>query len=487
MTHVEFRCDLSEKAEPFPHFWEHTVGSGHAPLALRADWQAHMRRCHEELGFRYVRVHALLSDHMGTLVRHHEKLGYSFFNADQILDFLLSIGMKPFVELSFMPKALASGDATVFDYEANVTPPRDYAEWGALVGRLVSHWVDRYGVREVREWFFETWNEPNLPEFWTGTQADYFTLYRHTVEAIKGVDAQLQVGGPATAKNAWVGEFLDFCETTGQPADFVTTHHYPTDAFGSETDDTETQLAQSRRSVLREQAQDTRRRARGRPVYYTEWNTSSNPRDALHDEPYAAAFVTKTVMEMNGLVEGYSFWTFSDIFAENYFTSVPFHGGFGLLTLHGVPKPTYRAFELLHHLGTELAPVAGSHPTVDAWVVRKGATVTVLLTNHALPRHPVRTEQVRITLTGVSEPGAAYVERIDEAHANAKRLWLTLGEPEYPSGAEVERLRDASLVRREPYAYERVNGGLTLDIALPPHAVAALTLAFAPDSGQHGS
>src|SRR5205085_8764994 len=187
-----------------------------------------------------------------------------------------------------------------------------------------------------------------------GTQEAYFKLYRYTVEAIKGVDGGLRVGGPATAKNQWITEFLDFCERNKLPADFVSTHHYPTDALGTEEQDTETQLAHSRRSILRDWAEETHRRARGQPVYYTEWNTSSNPRDPLHDEPYAAAFVIKTVMEAMGLVEGYSFWTFTDIFEENYFPSVPFHGGFGLLNLHGIPKPTYRAFELLHRIGNEL-------------------------------------------------------------------------------------------------------------------------------------
>lgn len=481
MGQVELRCSLSATPAPFPHFWEHTVGSDHAPMALRADWQEQLRRCHGELGFRYVRFHGLLSDHMGTLVRHHDKPGYSFFNADQIVDFLLAIGMKPFVELSFMPKALASGDTTVFNYEANVTPPRDYGEWAALVRRLVSHWVERYGAPEVREWFFEVWNEPNLPEFWTGTQADYFTLYRSTAAAIKGVDPQLRVGGPATAKNAWVDEFLTFGETAGLPADFVTTHHYPTDAFGRDTDDTEAQLSQSRRSVLREQGRETQRVARGTPVYYTEWNTSSNPRDTLHDEPYAAAFVTKTVMEMRGLVEGYSFWTFSDIFEENYFPSAPFHGGFGLLTLHGIPKPTYRAFELLHHLGTELLEVEGTHDTVDAWVVRNGSSLTVLLTNHALPRHAIQTEQVRIALMDAPKGCVATVQRIDDTHANAKRAWHGMGAPEYPSGAEAERLQAASRMVKEPHWGAEVNGSLTLDIALPPHAVAAITIECGPD------
>ncbi|MCA1593742.1 MAG: beta-xylosidase [Acidobacteria bacterium] len=486
MGSANFYCNLSEPTTALPHFWEHTVGSCHAPLALRADWQRHLKRCHDELGFRHVRFHGLLSDDVGTLICHEEKFLYSFFNADQIFDFLLSIGMKPFVELSFMPLALSSGGTTVFKYAANVTPPRDYKEWTALIRKLVSHWVGRYGVREVREWFFEVWNEPNLKEFWTGTQGDYFNLYRHTVHAIKGVDASLRVGGPATAKNEWIEEFLDFCELNSLPVDFVTTHHYPTDAFGGEGDDTEAQLAKSRRSVLREQTQDTHRRAGGRPLYYTEWNASSNPRDPLHDEPYAAAFVAKTIMEAAGLVEGYSFWTFSDIFEENYFPSVPFHGGFGLMNLHGIPKPTYRTYQLLHALGTEQLVVDGAHETVDGWVVRNDHSLTVLLTNHALPRHPIRTEHVSFKLTNTPPSCSAYVQRIDMAHANAKRVWKEMGEPEYLKAHEVERLQEASRMWKEPQAWEYAERTIYLENTLPPQSVAAITLEFTPDQSGGG-
>src|SRR5688500_8437744 len=211
MSSIHFFCNLAEARTPLPHFWEHTVGSDHAPVALRADWQRQLQRAHEDLGFRYVRFHGLLSDDLGTLVQEKNTLLYSFFNADQIFDYLLSIGMKPFIELSFMPKALASGSKTVFNYKANITPPTNHKQWAALINRLVSHWVDRYGVAEVREWFFEVWNEPNLKAFWTGTQREYFKLYRYTAEAIKQVDAGIKVGGPATAKSEWIEEFVDFC------------------------------------------------------------------------------------------------------------------------------------------------------------------------------------------------------------------------------------------------------------------------------------
>lgn len=475
----DFSCRLTDRPTPLPHFWEHTIGSGHATLALRADWQKQLRRCHEELGIRHVRFHGLLSEDMGTFTIQQDRPLDSFFNTDQIFDFLLSIGMKPFVELSFMPAALASGKQTVFHYAGNVTPPQDYKKWADLIGRLVGHWVDRYGITEVRKWFFEVWNEPNLKAFWSKGQKEYFELYRATVSAIKKVDASLQVGGPATAKNEWIAEFVAFCAKHKLPVDFVSTHHYPTDALGHEGDDTVTQLANSRRSLLHEQAQDTFRRAQGKPVYYTEWNASSNPRDALHDEPYAAAFIVKTILEMNGLVEGYSFWTFSDIFEENYFPSVPFHGGFGLLNLYGIPKPTYRAFELLHRLGTEALLVDGMHATVDAWAIPQGNKLTLLLTNHALPRHSIATETVRLRVADAMEPRAVSLARIDETHANPRKLWEKMKRPDYLSPAQAEKLEEASRLQSEPHHWKYRERELRIELKLPPHSVAAIMVEFA--------
>jgi len=477
---IHFSCCLSDKSTALPHFWEHTVGSGHAPLALRADWQQQLKECHQQIGFRHVRFHDILSDDMGTLMDEQNQLRYSFFNADQICDFLLSIGMKPFVELSFMPSTLSSGSKTVFHYCANVTPPKNYAAWAKFIGKLVTHWVQRYGIDEVSLWFFEVWNEPNLKSFWTGTKADYFKLYRFTAFAIKEVDCRLQVGGPATAKNEWITEFLDFCDKNNVPVDFVSTHHYPTDALGSIGEDTETQLAHGKRSILRTWAQDTHRKAHGKPLYYTEWSSSSNPRDHLHDEPYTAAVIIKTMMEARGLVQGYSFWTFSDIFEENYMPANAFQGGFGLLTLQGIAKPSYRAFELLHRLGVDELPVKGVHETVDVWVVRGRDAVTVLLTNHALPRHPIETESVHIQLTGLPAPRNVYIERIDDDHANAKRLWIEMGKPAIPTPREVEQLRTASQILRELLQWKYEAETLHLDIAMPPHAIAAITVELAP-------
>jgi xylan 1,4-beta-xylosidase len=477
-----FTSHLSAIPIALRHAWEHTVGSGHAILALRADWQEQLRRCHDELGFRYVRFHGLLSDDLGTLIEHEGKPLYSFFNANRICDFLLSIGMKPFVELSFMPEILASGRETVFKYRGNVTPPADYDDWATLIRKLVTHWVDRYGIDEVRQWFFEVWNEPNLPAFWTGTQDEYFKLYRHTVQAFKSVNASLCVGGPATAMTEWIDEFLDYCKRNSVAVDFISTHIYPTDPLGFEGADTEEELASSPRDLLRDRAKTVYEHARGRPVYFTEWNISSNPRDHYHDEPFAAAYAAKIALETDPFVDGYSFWTFTDIFEENYFPSIPFHGGFGLLNLYGVPKPVYRAFQLLHALGTEQFPVVGTHETVDVWVVRKGFSITVFLTNHAQPRHAIVNQVVEVRLAEAAEPLAASIERVDEDHANPRRWWREMGEPEYLSRSQVEQLEAASRLTKEPLGFSYENRTLRFEVDLPPHAVAAVTLEFAPES-----
>jgi len=484
---VTFNSSLSAPAAPLRHAWEHTVGSSRAVLALRADWQGQLTRCHDELGFRHVRFHGLLTDDMGTLIAHQEKPLYSFFNADRIWVFLLSIGMRPFVELGFMPEMLASGRETVFRFRGNVTPPADYDAWATLIRKLVGHWVERYGIAEVRQWFFEVWNEPNLPAFWTGTQDDYLKLYAHTVQAIKTVDASLRVGGPATAMTAWIDELLDYGERNRLPVDFISTHIYPTDPLGFEGADTEEQLANSPRHLMRDRAKLVRALARDRPVYFTEWNISSNPRDHYHDEPFAAAYAAKIVLETDPFVDGYSFWTFTDIFEENYFPSSPFHGGFGLLNLYGVPKPIYRAFQLLHALGDELLPVTGTHETVDAWVVRKGQSTTVFLTNHAQPRHDLATQRVTVCLTDAGAPLASSIERIDEDHANPRRLWQEMGEPEYPSRAQVAQLEAASRLVKEPLSVAYAERAIRFDVELPPHSVAAVTLELALEPSLAGA
>ena len=473
-----FTSDLGATPTPLPPVWNECLGSGHAPLALRADWQEQLKRCRRELGLRHVRFHGIMSDRLGTYIIHDGKPLYSFHNIDGIYDAVLALGVRPVVELSFMPHALASGDKTVMNYADYVTPPKDWGRWETLVGKLAKHWVDRYGIDEVARWPMEVWNEPNLQAFYTGDFDDYALLYERTVNAVKNVDARLKVGGPVTAKSEWVGRMVEHCEKRGLPLDFVSTHVYPTDAKGSEGDDTVSQLANSTRDFLLDKAREVAGQAGGREVWWTEWSSSSNPRDPLHDEPFAAAYCVKAILDNAQFVKAYSWWTFSDVFEENYFPSEVFQGGFGLLTIYGTPKPVYSAYRLMAGLGDELLPTDGEHATVARWTTRGEQRVAVMLSNVALPRHPIQAESVTVTLHHCPEPKGVYVMRVDEEHCNPKRLWYDLGSPRYLDDAQVGLLDDNGrpAARPLPHSWDPETGTFSATLTVPPQGLALITV-----------
>lgn len=251
---------------------------------------------------------------------------YNYVNIDNIFDFLMEIGMKPFIELGFMPSCLASSEDTCFHYKGNITPPKDYTMWYDFIQSFTSHCVERYGMDEVRSWFFEVWNEPNLPFFWKGTREEYFKLYEYSAKAIKSVDGELKVGGPATSISAWILEMIDYCKVHDVPIDFITAHHYPTDDPLWKNEDMTMQeffmslgdqYGKYERGIIKKMTQKARREAGEYPLYFTEWNTSAMTGDNLHDECYASAMIAKILADNDGLVEGYSYWTFTDIFEES--------------------------------------------------------------------------------------------------------------------------------------------------------------------------
>src|SRR5579875_706566 len=230
---VQIKVDASAQGTPFPHFWEQMFGSGRAVLSLRDDYRRDLDAVHRATGFQYVRFHGIFDDDVGLVQRGKDgKITWNFSYVDQIYDGLLAHGVKPFVELSFMPKALSSDPSRQqsFSYHPNPMPPRNYAEWNAMIRAFAQHLIARYGIDEVANWYFEVWNEPNL-DFWGGEpkQSTYFTLYDNTARTLKAVNPRLRVGGPATAQAAWVTAFLDHVHKDHVPVDFVSSHIYGDD------------------------------------------------------------------------------------------------------------------------------------------------------------------------------------------------------------------------------------------------------------------
>lgn len=469
---IHYSVDLKSQGRPYPHYWEFCISSCHAATILREDVREQIRKAHRECGFRYLRFHGLLNDDMSVFfVPMFGEPIISFYNIDMVFDFLLETGMKPFIELGFMPSALASGSQTCFHYKGNVTMPKDEAEWQRLIKLLAAHLIDRYGRDEVSQWFFEVWNEPNLNFFFNGTQEDYFHLYELTARALKEVDECLQVGGPATSVNAWIKEFRTFCDENHVPYDFITTHHYPSDdplsTLGmngpGEKGHTFDMEAISRlspeelqkmvesfsrsgnnknpRDILRQMTKKAAEEAAPYPLYYTEWNGSVE-----FDSSYQAAFIAQTIAYNDNLVKGYSFWTVSDIFEEMGMKPWPFKNEFGLLTNHGIAKPSYRVFQALHEAGDIRIDVEKQDDLVEVLALTNGDEATVFVYNHDLNRREVKTEEVTLCLKGAA---VIWKTVIDETNCNPLKAWQDMGSPQYLRKEQIGILHEASELRYE--------------------------------------
>jgi len=360
------------------------VGAGRANEGLRADWQQQLAFVKKECDFKYIRMHGLLTDDMA--VYSEDRKGnpqYNYMYIDALYDYLLSIGVKPFVELGFMPAALASGHQTIFWWRGNVTPPKDYNKWENFISNLTQHFTERYGVDEVKTWYFEVWNEPNLsPGFWTGTQADYFKLYQYTAKAIKSVNPDYKVGGPGTAGAAWESEMIDFCVKNNIPIDFISTHSYGVkQGFLDEYGNGGTVLSKDPMSVSGDVLQSRKEIATSaKPnleLHYTEWSSSYTPSDPLHDSYHEAAYILEKIKQVGNVANSMSYWVFTDIFEEPGPRFTPFHGGFGLLTIQGIPKPAFYAYQFMNKLGkTEL-----TNTDTRSWATKTDNGVQLLLWN----------------------------------------------------------------------------------------------------------
>ena len=436
-----------------------SVGADYPGTTIREDALAQLKTARDELGFRYIRFHDIFHDDMGV---YHEVAGrpvYDWTRIDHLYDRFLAMGVKPFVELGFTPDAMKTSDQTIFYWKGNTSHPQP-EKWTALIDAFVRHLIDRYGADEVRSWYFEFWNEPNLDGFWErADQAAYFDYYVRTARAIKAIDPALRVGGPATAGAAWVPEFLAYAERHDAPVDFVTTHTYGVEGgFLDERGEGDNKLSRDPDAVVADvrkvRAEIEASPRPGLPLFITEWSTSYNPRDPIHDDYFGAAYVLDKLHRSEGLVQGMSYWAYSDLFEEPGPQTKPFDGGFGLMTPQGVRKPTFFAYKYLNGLGDrELA--TGDDQSIAAL---KGDTVQVLAWRYELPDQPVSNRPffrqvrapaaaapLRIDLAGL-QPGVhdARVRRVGFKANDAYTAYLEMGSPPQLSDAQLTTLQAAT-------------------------------------------
>ena len=470
---VTLTVDTVAPGEVLPRPWQPMIGSERLSQLLctelsggkeiGVELEAALRRVHDEVGVGTVRAHSILHDDLGVYREVDGEPVHDFTLVDEVYDKIMAIGLRPCVELGFMPRDLASDPSKfVFQYEGIVSPPKDWNRWADLISALVRHLMDRYGYDEVLGWDFEVWNEANLSVFWSSTRAEWMKLYDVTAAAVKAVDERLAVGGPSSAAAGWVDDLLEHVSHSGAPVDFVTTHTYgnaPLDV----------------RPTLERYGSTAR-------IVWTEWGVTPTHFNPVNDSVSSATFLLHGMKSSAGRLDALSYWVASDHFEELGRPPRMLHGGFGLITVGGIAKSRYHALHLLSQLGETELPVTatgdGADGLVQAWASRHDdGSLTILVWNHTLDQRKAAGEAslartVRLQLDGVAAGTTATLTRLDADHGDVTTLAAKLGVGDWPTDEQWEALRAADTLTAEPATLAEGPEGAVLEVALgQPSAV----------------
>lgn len=513
--------DAKQQGKPLEHYWSKVVSAGRANEGLRASWLEQLDMVHKECGFQYVRFHGIFHDDMFAYNENADgTVTYNWQYIDDVFDRILAIGVKPFVEFSFFPKAM-SPDATVFWWGAHGKPPENYDAWKKLVDAFMKHCVQRYGSDEVRTWYFEVWNEPNLSGFWKGTMSQYFELYKVTALTVKNIDLSFKIGGPSTSsyhpaegvydslhraiknitaadfeniqcEGPWIEEFLQYCEKENLPVDFVSSHPYPTTyPFGDGGGQFEmSRPANSLKMDLTWLNKTIQKsKYKNAEIHLTEWSSSPSNRDHTHDYLQAATYILRANIECIDMANSLSYWIFTDIEEEGGAGSSVFHGGWGLVNFQGIAKPAFHAYRFLNELGNETLTIE------DGFILTRNTTskfLTGLFYNYppeVIESAPISvgsrdkaektlqtgsSKNIDLKLTHVNPKSKFEIEIVDKDNAFALKSWQKMGSPEPPSREQTKQLKDLGLKTKKFTLQANKKGELIWQHSIEPWAIVLL-------------
>ena len=485
--------DINTCKGKLDRYFSKCIGAGRAAEVMRHEAYEQLRTVQNECPFEYIRFHGLFHDEMGIVNRDESgKLFYNFQYVDMLFDSLLDIGIRPIVELGLMPGELRSSEDTVFWWKMYKTPPKDYGEWGAVIEALIRHFTARYGKEEIDKWFFEVWNEPDHPSFFASDDRmnDYFKIYESAARAVKKVDPDYKVGGPATAGLRWIPEFIAFCREKKAPLDFISGHYYC--LKGDFDADGKVRLVMNDHSYLSGKINSVGKEchAEGYPLYMTEWSASYSSRDPVHDSYFSAPFILEIIKRCEGNADMMSYWTYTDIFEEVGIGQKSFHGGFGLINMQSLKKPSFHAYKMLSELGDEeLECNDGS-----AYVCRKEDEVEVLFWNSIIlkqdapnvefftrPLPSEKIEDASVTLSGF-ETDKLYivtVETVGYKMGDVYNAYLDMSLNDTPTREETKALAEASEPKKTVLTVKSdLNGSLSFTLPQTKNQVDLIKIAL---------
>lgn len=467
MIAKSYTVTQNSKAE-FHNNVDFCVGTGRMGLALQKEYQDQLELVQKYIGFKHIRGHGLFHDDMAVYQENREKFWdpesklhreYNFTYLDLVMDAYRRVGLKPFLELGFMPEKLARSENSVFYWHGHTSPPKDYELWKDLVKATLRHLIERYGADEVVTYPVEVWNEPNLPGFWENADMkEYFVLFDHTFAAVKEVDKRFKVGGPAICgvnDPLWIDSFLLHCREKGIHPDFITRHHYTTEQpercghyVYQELMDPEAGFKNlnTTRDII-----DSYPEFKGLPIHITEFSTSYSPDNPIHDTNQNAAFLCHQLSRLGDVNESYSYWTFGDIFEENGVPFAPFYGGFGLVANGCIPKPTFWSFAFFKDImGCDCVLKTDECVAVKTPDGYKG-----IIWNSSNTR---KGEKLDITLTFPADGEVCLITKtVDEKTCNPLKVWHDMGEPRSlnPTQKELLKAHAYPFVESEHYVADK--------------------------------
>lgn len=482
------------------------IGNCHAYLMHRLDMVNQLKLIHDETGIKYLRFHGIFDDDMLIIQRlsdysyysrmpfSHGIYEYNFLQVKKVLDNVLKTGFKPFVELSFMPSALAKGKKTGLRYKNNICPPKNYSIYKNFLIDFTNFIIEQYGKEEVEKWKFEVWNEPDLSIFFKGSKSEYFKIYKTAYEALKGVDSNLKIGGPSTSKCKWLKDFINFAENNNCKPDFVTTHHYVGDAFGNifsykdainimttaydcKKKKLDIATAIQRfffkeehykkwpKSMFKQMDKEAKSEIKDYLLYITEWSTMAVFGSPYHDEKIDASFAIKYALEMDDSIDGAFYWCGSDLFEEQFMINKPFFGGFGMVNNEGIPKPVMYAFKMLNEIPKEEIILEKNESEDIEYHLFKGADdYQLLIFNQDFDYSKHQKYEVTLKIEG--EIQDVKLKRIDDNHVNPKKMWIDFGEPKVLSEKQKHEIIEKSKLMDENLIFRFKDGYSFIDINL---------------------